>query len=91
MTENQVKIHLCVYDRRNPDFQIKEELAEEYREFELSKGTKKWQGQYKKNSLFDKIKNFIFQIFLYPVETLYMYLYIIKELVCHWFGVPHSH
>jgi hypothetical protein len=41
------------------DFQIKEELAEEYREFELSKGTKKWQGQYKKNSLFDKIRNFI--------------------------------
>ena len=41
------------------DYQIKEQLAEEYREYELSGATKKWEGEYHKNSLFRKIKDFI--------------------------------
>lgn len=41
------------------NYQIKEQLAEEYREYELSGRIKKWEGEYNKNSLFRKIANFI--------------------------------
>lgn len=41
------------------DEQIKEQIAEEYREFELSGGKKKWNGEFQKNSLFRKIWNLI--------------------------------
>lgn len=39
------------------DFQIKEQLAEEYREYGLT--GKKWEGQYNKNSFFRRIYNAI--------------------------------
>ena len=39
------------------NYQIKEQLAEEYREYELT--GKKWKGEYHKNSLFRKIEDFI--------------------------------
>ncbi len=39
--------------------QIREELSEEYRTYELSDGKIKWEGEYEKNSLFRRIFNFI--------------------------------
>ena len=41
------------------DSQIKEELAEEYREYELTEGKSVLSGQYKRNSLFRRIWNAI--------------------------------
>lgn len=41
------------------DHQIKEQIAEEYRDYVLSNGKIKWEGEYKKNNLFRRIWNHI--------------------------------
>lgn len=49
--------------------QIKEQLAEEYREYELSNGKIKWEGEFNKNSLFRRIFNAIHDFFLNTQTT----------------------
>lgn len=46
------------------DHQIKEQLAEEYRDYEISGGKKKWEGEYNKNSLFRRMWDFIHNFIL---------------------------
>ena len=41
------------------DYQIKEQISEEYREYGLSGKTKIWKGEYRKTSLFEKISDFV--------------------------------
>ncbi len=41
--------------------------------------------------MFARAKNFILSVAIHPVESTYVYLYLIKEVVLHLFGVPHSH
>ena len=41
------------------NYQIKEQLAEEYREYQLSNRTKKFEGQYRKRTFFEKLADFV--------------------------------
>ena len=51
------------------DFQIKEELADEYMRYHLSKGKLKWDGEYYKNSWFKQLYNIILDLFLGNIES----------------------